>query len=210
MVYLGIHIEQIINKHFPKGSQLSKIFNRNTVKVSYSCMPNLASIIKSHNKKVSTSKEEPQRRMCNCPRRKKATCPLEGKCLTSSIVYSAEVTTYGSKDNGKLYIGLTEGPFKKRYYNHMQSIKKKKHRHDTELSTYIWKLKRKKKRFSIKWSIVTKSRAYSNKTKKCDLCISEKLAIVNADKRILLNSRSELVSKCRHENKFYLTNCSVT
>merc|ERR1712105_189355 len=112
-----------------------------------------------------------------------------------------------STEERKLYIGLTELPFKTRFYNHTQSFKKKKHRHDTELSRYIWQLKKKKKRYSIKWSIVTKARAYSNETKKCDLCLTEKLQIIKADKRNLLNSRSELISKCRHENKFYLKNC---
>jgi hypothetical protein len=32
---------QFLNKHFPPTSPLHKIINRNTVKVSYSCMPNI-------------------------------------------------------------------------------------------------------------------------------------------------------------------------
>ena len=32
----------MIDRHFPKGSALGKHFNRSTVKVSYSCMPNMA------------------------------------------------------------------------------------------------------------------------------------------------------------------------
>ena len=43
---------QLVSKHFPKGHKLSKVFNRNNVKASYSCMPNVASIISTHNKKV--------------------------------------------------------------------------------------------------------------------------------------------------------------
>ena len=35
----------LINKHFPKSSPLHKYFNRSNVKVSYSCMPNISSII---------------------------------------------------------------------------------------------------------------------------------------------------------------------
>ena len=44
-------------------------------------------------------------------------------------------------------------------------------------------------------------------TKKCRLCLQEKfeiLAYPNPDE--LLNKRSELVSKCRHVNKFLLAN----
>ena len=38
------------DKHFPQNNQLHKIFNRNTVKVSYSCTPNVGSI-RSHTTK---------------------------------------------------------------------------------------------------------------------------------------------------------------
>ena len=40
---------QLITKHFPRSHKLHKIFNRNTVKVSYSCMNNMSKIIKEHN-----------------------------------------------------------------------------------------------------------------------------------------------------------------
>ena len=40
---------QLIDQHFPKSNPLHKIVNRNTVKLSYSCMNNVKSIISSHN-----------------------------------------------------------------------------------------------------------------------------------------------------------------
>ena len=39
----------LIDKHFPATNTLPKIFNRNSVKVSYSCMDNCKSIISKHN-----------------------------------------------------------------------------------------------------------------------------------------------------------------
>ena len=39
----------LVDTHFPVGHKLHKIFNRNTVKVSYSCTSNVRSIITSHN-----------------------------------------------------------------------------------------------------------------------------------------------------------------
>ena len=42
----------LLDQHFPKSNKLHEIFNRNTVKVSYSCTQNMSSMIKSHNKKV--------------------------------------------------------------------------------------------------------------------------------------------------------------
>ena len=43
---------KLIDTHFPIGNKLHKIFNRNTVKVSYSCMSNVKSIITSHNTRI--------------------------------------------------------------------------------------------------------------------------------------------------------------
>ena len=40
--------------------------------------------------------------------------------------------------------------------------------------------------------------------RKCDLCLCEKLLIARANSACLLNKRDELISKCRHMNKFTL------
>lgn len=37
-----------------------------------------------------------------------------------------------------------------------------------------------------------------------DLCLTEKLEIINEDPKLLSNKQSELVSKCRNKNKFIL------
>ena len=74
----------------------------------------------------------------------------------------------------------------------------------TELSKTIWKYKDKGIKPRITWSIVCKSFAYTSEAKRCNLCLAEKLAILQADQRTLLNKRSEFVSKCRHRNKFKL------
>ena len=39
----------LLDKHFPRSHILRKLFNQNKVKVSYSCMGNVAQIIKKHN-----------------------------------------------------------------------------------------------------------------------------------------------------------------
>ena len=71
-------------------------------------------------------------------------------------------------------------------------------------SPTIWKYKDKEIKPQITWSIVCKSFAYTSGAKRCNLCLAEKLAILQADQRMLLNKRSEFVSKCRHQNKFKL------
>ena len=47
--------------------------------------------------------------------------------------------------------------------------------------------------YTIKWSIACHAHPYTNETKKCDLCLTEKLLIMNADKRSLLYKRPELI-----------------
>ena len=60
---------------------------------------------------------------------------------------------------------------------------------------------------NLKWSKVKSVPSYSNISKNCLLCLQEKLQIVNfEDQDHLLNKRSELISKCRHANKYLLRN----
>ncbi|GFS19542.1 hypothetical protein ElyMa_001547400 [Elysia marginata] len=42
----------MIDRHFPKTNKLHKIFNRNTVKISYNCMPDVNQTLWNHNKKL--------------------------------------------------------------------------------------------------------------------------------------------------------------
>lgn len=192
----------LIEKHFPQSHRYSKIFNKNTVKVSYSCTDNLDKIIKKHNNKILNPKPTSPQNGCNC--RKKDNCPMNNNCLSSSLVYNANVTTE-EDTTGKNYVGLTEGTFKQRHTQHALSFRNRKYANSTELSKYIWTLKDKKIDYTISWTILATAAAYSNKTKRCNLCLSEKLHIIRADKTTLLNKRSELISKCRHENKYYLS-----
>ena len=198
---------QLVNKHFTSNHALHKIFNRNTLKTSYSCMPNIANIIKAHNQKtLSQPTESNQTRSCNC--RKPEMCPLDGQCLTDNLVYKATVKADNRPE--KIYIGMTENTFKTRFNGHKVSLKHKSHRNDTTLSKYIWKLKDNGTNFNIHWSIVKRAKAYKGSTRRCNLCLTEKLCILSAPKDTLLNKRSELVSKCRHENKFCATNQKKT
>ena len=162
-------------------------------------------IIKQHNNKVLSTPAARPKSGCNC--RKKDQCPLSNNCLTPSLIHRAHVKT-DTDSTGKSYIGLTEGPFKQRYNNHTLSFRDRKRENSTELSKYVWKLKDEHTSYKIHWTILAKAAAYNNKTKRCNLCLTEKLHIIRADTSTLLNKRSELISKCRHENKFLLKNLS--
>ena len=47
---IGKEFLKLIAIHFPHHHRLHEICNKNNIKVSYSCMPNMAAIISKHNK----------------------------------------------------------------------------------------------------------------------------------------------------------------
>ena len=197
-----------IDKHFPESCTLHKIFNRNTVKISYSCMDNMKTMITKHNSRILNKNENRKlQRTDNCNCRRKEQCPLQGNCLTNNIVYRADVTTTDTRET-KQYIGMTANSSKERYRNHIKSIEDRKYSNETELSKYIWDLKSKNQSFSIKWTIVKRAAAYTSGAKRYNLCLQEKLCIMKARLKILLNKRSEIVSKCRHRNRFLISKTS--
>ena len=80
----------LLDKHFPPLNKLHKLFNRTTVKISYSCMPNMNSYTYMHNHKVLYDKpNETGINNCNCCN--KETCPLSNRCQTRCIVYQANI-----------------------------------------------------------------------------------------------------------------------
>ena len=106
----------------------------------------------------------------------------------------------------KYYLGTSEGEFKERYKNHTKLFRNKGYKTKTELSKYLWNLKDKNQEYELTWCIAAKASPYMCDTRRCDLCLTEKLLILQADPSSLLNKRSELMSKCRHKNKFLLKN----
>lgn len=190
----------LIDKHF-KDSPLKKILNRNTVKVSYSCMPNMDATISAHNKKVS-SPPTTSNPGCNC-RGGPANCMLGGQCQTTSLVYRCTVSAPGR--DSKHYIGLTANTFKERYGSHKSSFTHEKNAHKTTLSTYIWKVRSEGATPSLSWSIVKQAPAYTKETGTCQLCLHEKTSILLADQQHSLNKRNEIISKCRHRDKWLLS-----
>ena len=74
-------------------------------------MPNFASKINSHNKKILNENiAKPTSASCKC--RVKASCPLDGSCLQSSLVYICKTATPKIINNYSHYIGLTDNTFK--------------------------------------------------------------------------------------------------
>ena len=85
-------------------------------------MPNMEAVISGHNRKLLNPKpitDNPnQPKKTNC-RGAEVNCPLEGKCLTKSVIYKAEVI---ENNKTSAYIGLASNTFKERYNNHTSSF----------------------------------------------------------------------------------------
>ena len=86
----------------------------------------------------------------------------------------------------------------------MSDLRHEKHRHNTALSKYIHSLKDTNTDYEITWKIHSQGFPYQPGARECDLCLQEKVTICLADPKTTLNSRNEMVSKCRHRRKFTL------
>ena len=150
-------------------------------------MNNITQNIKSHNSKTLNNNniinENPG---CNCQR--KIECPLDKQCLSCSLVYKASVFAK------RKYLGLTEGTFKDRFNKHETSFRHDKYQNSAELSKYAWSLQDNNDIYHILWEIVEKATPYSNITKRCNLCLTEKFHIITSNDINLLNKRTELIS----------------
>ena len=163
----------LINRHFPKSHRLHKIFNRNTVKVSYSCMQNMSKIYKGHNSKITST---PCNQLTLYNSRVKEECPMDIKRQTMNADHDCRIT---SSEPREIHFALAEGKWKKRYYNHEKSFNHKRYWHETTLSSYVQYLKeRLDVTPNLKWSVVTCPTTNSNISKKWLMCLSEKLVII--------------------------------
>ena len=199
---VGKSFLNLIDKHFPQSNKFRKIFNRNNIKVSYSCMKNLGSIINAHNKKILEDKPVHQLGECNC--RVKNDCPLKGHCLTNNVLYEATINANIPNYSEKVYKGVTCPIFKSRFKNHEKAFNHIKYKNDCELSKEVWKIKEKGGNYSITWRVIKQYRDYNPASKNCALCLNEKLEILIYDGDNQLNKRSEIISTCRHRRKYML------
>lgn len=87
---------------------------------------------------------------CNC--RGKITCPLNGVCCTEDMIYKAKVEDESGPN--RVYIGCTEGTFKKQWYNHRSSFRLQSHMYCTKLPQPLMGVEGKKiTEAQTKWSI---------------------------------------------------------
>ena len=135
---IGKKFLTIIDTCFPKNHPLAKIFNRKTLKISYSCMPNMGKIISKQNRKKLSRSHPKIQPECKCPANK--TCLVGGKCNLEGVIYSAKVTRTDS-NKSETYTGLTQDAAKKRIQKHIFTFNNQNYKNETSLSSYVWQLK---------------------------------------------------------------------
>ena len=92
---IGKTFLKLVKKRFPRHN-FHNIFNKNTMKISYSCMRNISLIIASNNKSIL--RPEATEYGCNC--RKKESCPLQNQSLTPKVIYETTVVKIVTTKNG--------------------------------------------------------------------------------------------------------------
>ena len=188
-----------------KNSPQAKYLNRHTIKLSYSTVRNLGShIAASNRKKLNSNPAKIPELKCKCENDKEIVqCPVNGQCMTSNVVYSAEIK---SRYSAKSYIGMTGRPFIERWKEHRGNVRYQ-HQKGTKLSKFIWRQKDFGENINmndIKWSLRAKAVPYRPGAKYCDTCLLEKTYIALAQPHEILNSRKEIVGKCPHKREFKL------
>ena len=139
--------------------------------------------------------------MCNC--RKKEDYPLNGECMVDEVVYQATVTTETTQQK---HTSASQRTTSRQGMGTIRSVSfsHEKRKSETELSKHIWQLKGENKEFKVTWKILAKAKPYTNITKRCDLCNTEKFFLICRPHMATLNKRNELISTCRHRRKFIL------
>ena len=120
----------------------------------------------------------------------------------SNVIYQAEVKRLDN-DQIEKYVGLSGGPFKARYRVHKGNIRNA-NQNGTNLSTFIWELKRENVEYELKWKFIAKAPSYTPSSGKCSLCTKEMYFIIYKEKETTLNNRTELFNPCPHRRKFKL------
>ena len=156
---IGKKFFTLLSACFPANNKLYKIINKNTTKLSYSCMSNIKQSIANHNKAILSKEKfkEEQIKLCNC--RNRTSCPLQGNCLQKGVVFQATVTQTNTMRED-IYIGITENEFKTRYNQHTSSFRLSHKSSATSLSEHIWKLKESNTDHTVTWKILEKAQPY--------------------------------------------------
>ena len=116
--------------------------------------------------------------------------------MSQNTLYQADISSENFQT--KIYYGISKTKFKTRFSNHKKSFNHEKHKNGTQLSNELWNIKASKEEPVLVWKILGQYQPYNVNTKRCLLCLNEKLQIAIYRGNNMLNKRTEIISKCRH------------
>ena len=125
----------------------------------------MKNIINMHNKKIINPPKDNTARTCNCIR--KHQFPLNEKCLTNTVPYKASITSNEENPKTKIYYGVCETAFKRRYVKHKKTFNNIKYQTDAELSNEYWNIISANKTSDVSWGILGTHKSYSQSFKRC-------------------------------------------
>lgn len=122
------------------------------LKISYSCMSNVEKIISAHNSKtmkefhnnqLQKDRNANEKKTSTCNSRTGSDCPVEGICMAENVIYEATIFPKENIEQKKIYIAISAGNWKQRFYNHRQSFtnrsKKNTKRHCRNIIGICWR-----------------------------------------------------------------------
>ena len=155
---------KLVDRCFPVGYAHRKIFNRNTLKASYSTTPNMGQIIAGKKSRLLKENGVPAR-TCNC---RQKVCPFGGMCKVPGVVYQAVVEDKNGETQS--YVGMTKPDFKTRLAIHNKSYRDPSYC-QTALSRHYRELAAKGLEPQVTYTLIDRGQPYSPKTGICQLCI---------------------------------------
>ena len=126
---------------------------------------------------------------CCCPSKHAINSPTthataDKRTLARSTVTAFNLQSFINDNNTpETYIRLTETDSRTRHRIHTASFRHAKHKNSTELSKHIWTLKNDNIDYSISWCVLSSSSPYvlsssspyDSSSKRCNLCLKEKI-----------------------------------
>ena len=224
---------KIVEESFPPDNPLHRKLSKHNLKLSYSCVPNMKSRISRHNQKIRDTarqaaaatrvageqqpaqrqqqqpeqqqQQQPgQQRSCNC--RVRRNCPLNNRCLLATNVIYQSTIVRDEDGHVETYLGASQH-WKTRYTTgHARDERDPNYRHATTRAEYLWQLKDEGKTYSETWRIIDRASRYNPITKRCNLCLKEKVYIIFHRNLASLNKRvlAEFYQPCLHRFQTFL------
>ena len=116
------YFSKLHDKQFPPN-HCFHIFNKSSIKVSYSRRKKTKTIINKHDKNIPETKPSITTSPCNY--RKKKVCSWNWQCKIVKVVYKSTLTSNKPNYKEKKYFGNAEESFKGRLFKHSLSFRNK-------------------------------------------------------------------------------------